>query len=94
MDILNLITGFLSNGNLQKLTPIIKLLAQNSFDIKKAISSLSIEDIAPLFSAFSAQNENSSQSVREEDFSYKTEPIKTCCSYEIVERLNRYFDTI
>ena len=93
MDILNLLTSYLSNGNLQKLTPLIQLLAKNSFDIKKTISSLSIEDIAPLVSAFLSQNETSPQNVRGEDVSLKTEPIKTFCSYEIVERLNRYYET-
>ncbi len=94
MDILKILNSYLSNGNLQKLTPLIKLLAQNSFDIKKTISSLSLEDIAPLLNAFISQNENSPRDIREEDFSLKTEPIAPCCSPEIVERLNRYFETI
>ncbi len=94
MDILNLLSSYLSNGNLQKLSPLVNLLARNSFDIKKTISSLSLEDIAPLLGAFINQNDNSPREVREENISPKTEPIKTCASFEIVDRLNRYFETI
>ena len=94
MYILNLLSNYLSNGNIQKLSPLVNLLAKNSFDIKKTLSSLSLEDIAPLLSAFMNQNENSPREVREENISLKTEPIKTCASFEIVDRLNKYFESI
>ena len=89
MEILQFLLNFLNNNsNLGVLTPIINLLKENSFDIKRVISNLSPEVIAPIVKEFmNAQNNRPTESVgRSEGLT----PIANVADKDIVYTLNKY----
>ena len=89
MEILKfLIDFFAKNENLDSLSPLIKLLEENSFDIKKTISNLSLDSIMPLVESFSAQKKGSS--FKEEPCVNPIKPIERVCDSEIISALNCY----
>ncbi len=92
MEILQfLISFFLKNGGGEKFAPVFNLLKQNDFDVKKILSNLNFESIAPILQTFNfEQNKNSP-----EDFTsgenYSLSPISQFCDKEIILCLNNYF---
>ena len=84
--LLNLLNG---NSNLGVLAPIINLLKENSFDIKKTLNSLSPDTLAPIIKEFmSAQN-----NIRPTETVGRSEgltPIANVADKDIVYTLNKY----
>ena len=60
MDILNLLKNLLSGADAEKIAPVINLLRENSFDIKKVLQNLTPETLMPIIRSFlsSAINAN------------------------------------
>ena len=88
MEIPDILKNFLSKNNLSALIPVIQLLGENSFDIKKAISSITPETLMNLSGEFLKNN-------TPENASFKTEkngvsPIANIADKDIVYTLNRY----
>ena len=89
MEILQFLLNFIgNNSNLGVLTPIINLLKENSFDIKRVINNLSPDVIAPIIKEFmNAQNNRPTESVgRNEGLT----PIANVADKDIVYTLNKY----
>ena len=90
MEILqNLLSFFLNEYNGGKFKPLFDLLKNNSFDIKKAISNLNLDAIAPLIQEFMQKNNpTQTQSVGRD---YGLNPIAKIADKDIVYTLNQYF---
>lgn len=90
MDIINLLKNFLSGTNAQAILPLLKLLNDNSFDIKKAFSSLTPEMLSPLLkTVFNAAPETSAPFYESEKPNGVT-TIANIADSDIVYCLNRY----
>ena len=89
MDLLQFITSLLGNDNMVKLlSPIIELLRQNSFDIKKVLASLDPEMLKPIIEEFiKSINNRPAQSAERID---GLQPISNIADRDIVFALNRY----
>ena len=88
MDIMNLLKNFLSNGNAQALLPVLNLLRENSFDIKRTLNSLTPETLAPIIQSF-APISNPREKPDNAYFN-GVAPIANVADKEIVYALNRY----
>lgn len=89
MEILQFLTSFFQNNqNMKLLAPIIEILRNNDFDIKRALSSLTPEMIKPIIEEFARQMNyrSNSQPVRNEGLT----PISNIADKDIVYSLNRY----
>ena len=89
MEIPDILKNFLADKNLSALLPVIKLLSENSFDIKKAISGITPE----MLMNFSGELLKNSAP----ETSYKVEkngvsPIANIADKDIVYTLNRYIN--
>ncbi len=89
MDLLQFITSLLGNDNMLKLlSPIIELLKQNSFDIKKVLASLDPEMLKPIIEEFiKSLNNRPAQSAERID---GLQPISNIADRDIIFALNRY----
>ena len=85
-----LIDFFTKNQNDFPFSPLIKLLEQNSFDLKKLFSNLSFENILPIIESFTAQKKDPF-STKKESFTNPLTPITDICDAEIISALNSYF---
>ena len=93
MDISDIIKNLLSNFNADKLLPIINLLRENSFDLKKVAQSLTPEMIIPIVQSF--QSAQSKASGSGENFSAQKNGVAAIANVadkEIVYCLNRYLN--
>ena len=91
MDILNFIFDYITKGNGEKFKPILKLLSENNFDIKKVLSNLNLTTIAPILMELLSNNKTPpTTEVVEEEFNLK--PIQAFADEEIVFRLNNYLN--
>lgn len=92
MEILRfLLSFFLKEYGGEKIEPVLSLLKENSFDIKKTLENLSPEKIAPIIkSVFSASAQNKSPENSSGDKN-GLKPIESFCDKEVAERLNAYF---
>ena len=89
MEILQILTAFFQNNqNLKLIAPIIDILRENNFDIKKALSSLSPQTIKPIIEQFSLYM-NSSQTPFNSTSQGLT-PISNIADKDIVYALNKY----
>ncbi len=89
MDLLQFITSLLGNDDIVKLfSPIIELLRQNSFDIKKVLSSLDPEMIRPIIEEFMKNINNRPAQSAERTNGLK--PISNIADKDIIFALNRY----
>ncbi len=96
MEILKLLLSFfIKEKNLQPFEPILKLLSANSFDLKKTLSGLNLDAIAPLIRAFMERAENNEQNKTPTETSVEVSvnlnPIANLADKEIVYALNKYF---
>ena len=91
MDILNLIKIFLSNENAQKILPIINLLRDNSFDLKKTFAALSPDTLSPILETFIKNGANNQDFYAETPQNGVT-PIANVADSEIVYALNKYLN--
>ncbi|MBE7081317.1 MAG: hypothetical protein E7372_02015 [Clostridiales bacterium] len=89
MDLLQFITSLLGNDNMVKLlSPIIELLRQNSFDIKKVLASLDPEMLKPIIEEFMKSiNNRPAQSAERTN---GLQPISNIADRDIVFALNKY----
>lgn len=90
MEILQFLLSFFLNEYGGKLSPIIELLKNNDFDIKKTLQNVNLETIAPLIKNFMENGtknrpENSERSVA------GLNPIAKIADKDIVYTLNKYF---
>lgn len=93
MDISTWLKNLLSSGNLQTLLPILNLLRENSFDVKKALNNLTPETLAPIIKALS---ENNRPTATQSSFTAEpvgVTPIANVADKEIVYILNRYLSS-
>lgn len=89
MEILQFLTSFFANDkNMKILKPIIDLLAQNSFDIKKTLASLNPEMLRPIVKEFMSNMNNRPTTFVERDAGLV--PISNIADKDIVYALNRY----
>ncbi len=90
MEILqNLLSFFLNEYNGGKYKPIFDLLRNNSFDIKKTLSNLNLDAVAPLIKEFMQQN--NTRPVQNTERDYGLNPIAKIADKDIVYTLNQYF---
>lgn len=89
MEILNFILSLLGGDeNFSKFLPIINLLKENNFDIKKVLENLNPDSLAPIIKEFLSSNP-----VKDDNSAYgeNLSPIKNVATSEIVATLNDYF---
>ena len=89
MEILQFLLNFFNNNdNLGELAPLFKLFEENNFDIKKVLTNLDFEKLAPILSIFS--NIKGSENSFSEPISTLS-PISSIADKDIIFALNRYF---
>lgn len=91
MDITEIIKNLFSGTNAETVLPIINLLRENSFDLKKVAQNLTPEKIIPVVQAFAAAKNASD----EKNAPFQAEKggvltIANIADKEIVYCLNRY----
>ncbi len=91
MNILEtLLSAFLNKEDMQSLAPLIKLLSDNSFDVKKVLQNLNLSAILPiLLKLFNSKHQGATV-----DYAVKgagLNPITNIADKEIVYALGRYF---
>lgn len=91
MDILSLIKNFLSDKNTQAILPLINLLRENSFDLKRTINSLSPETLSPILETF-IQNGGNNQNFYADTTANGVTAIANVADSEIVYALNKYLN--
>ena len=92
MEILQFLTAFFQNNqNLKLIAPIIEILRNNHFDIKKALSSLTPEMIKPIIEQFSVVMNSAPQGFNER--SQGLTPISNIADKDIVYCLNKYLSS-
>ncbi len=91
MEILQfLLSFFASEYDGGKFEPIFNTLKENSFDIKKTLSSLDLKTVAPLILQTFKNSPSQTQPVWEGE---KLNPIINVADKKIVSALNDYFAT-
>lgn len=87
MEILQILLKFFTEeGGGGALSPIIKLLKDNSFDVKKTVSNLNVETVAPIIKEFLF----SSASKNAVPNGVGVAPISNVADKDIVYTLNKY----
>ena len=91
MELLQFLLSFLfKDDTLKSLAPILEHLANNSFDLKKALSNLSPQALAPVIESLSYLFKN--QNPTSYNFSeVGLKPITAIADKDISYCLNRYF---
>ena len=90
MDLIKkLLSIFLESDLGKKLKPILDLLISNNFDFSKVLSTLDLNTLMPLFSAFSSNDKNCSVEVPTEHNEVFSSIQPFACQ-NIVEALNQY----
>ena len=93
MDLLQILASFLLDGkNSQAFMPIYKLFEQNSFDVRKVLSSLTPQTLAPLVKDFLSSIKKNAPTENSVGSNYHLEPIANIADKDIVYTLNRYFN--
>ena len=91
MELLQILLNLLvNNQNLGALAPVFNALKENSFDLKKTLSSIKPEVFAPILKQFfeNAQNKSPTDSVGQ--VYHGLEPIKNIADKDVVYTLNNY----
>lgn len=89
MDILSLLKNLLSETDAEKIAPLINLLRENSFDIKKVLKNLKPETVLPIVKSF-LNNENAYAKGNVAENSAGISAVANVADKEIVYCLNRY----
>ena len=92
MDIVEVLKKLIPNTNADALLPVINLLRENSFDLKKVAQSLTPEKIAPIIETFSKSAERAAET-RKAEHANGVAPIANVANKEIIYTLNRYLST-
>ncbi len=93
MDIVTWLKNLSSSGNLQAILPVINLLRENAFDLKRVMANLSPETLAPIIKAFTENGETVSTPVSFTAEPVGVTPIANVADKEIVYILNRYLSS-
>ena len=91
MEILQkILSFFLQEYGGEKLAPLLRLLSENSFNLKSLLNSLNFEQVFPLVKDLFAFNEKNNPT---ETVGYKNglKPIAFVADKDIVYSLNQYF---
>lgn len=89
MELLQFLTTFFKNNqNLKLIAPLIEILRDNNFDIKKALSSLTPEMIKPIIEQFSVVMNSAPNGFEQKNQGLT--PISNIADKDIVYSLNRY----
>ena len=91
MEILQFLTNFfIEQFKDSSFTPILCLLKDNCFDLRKTFANLSPQTVAPIIQAFMsmANNKSPTETVGQ---SSCLKPIENIANSEIVSTLNTYF---
>lgn len=88
MEISDIIKNLMSNNNLSALVPVINLLRENSFDIKKTVSSITPETLMKVGNEL--LKNSAPQSTFHETEKNGVSPIANIADKDIVYILNRY----
>ena len=89
MDLLQFILSLLGNDKIINLfAPIIELLKQNSFDIKKVLASLDPEMLKPIVQEF--MNNINNRPAQSAERTNGLKPISNLADKDIIFALNRY----
>ena len=91
MKILKFLINYLmNNGNFKELSPIIKLLSDNSFDIKRALSQIDFQKLMPfIMKLFSSQNKSPEENISSGQ-NVGLEPVVNIADKDIIYTLNKY----
>ena len=93
MDIWNWLKNLSSSGELQALLPLVNLLRENSFDIKRVLENLTPETLAPIIKALSERKVADNTPVSFSAEPAGVTPIANVADKEIVYVLNRYLSS-
>ncbi len=94
MEILQFLINYLAKSKaLDGIMPIFNLLKNNSFDLKRVLSSIKPENVVQLLEALLNNNAKKSPPKNEEPF-YQLKPISNLADKQIVYTLNKYFSVI
>ena len=89
MEILQfLLSQFLGEENKSKIQPILKLLQDNSFNLRKVMQNVNPEMIIGLIKDFMKENKSRTETVRQ---NFGVSPISNIANKDIVYNLNKYF---
>lgn len=93
MDLLQILTSFLLNGkNSDAFKSVYKIFEQNSFDLRKVLSSLNPETLAPLVKELISAFKNNTPTDNSVGGDYHLDPIANIADKDIVYTLNKYFN--
>ncbi len=93
MELLQILTSFFLNGkNADAFKSVYKLFEQNSFDIKKVLSSLTPDMLAPIVKEFMSTFKNNTPTEKSVGGDYRLAPIANIADKDIIYTLNRYFN--
>ena len=90
MDIIRLLKNLLSNESVEALVPILELLRDNGFDLKRTINNISPEKLAPVIEKLFLKNTYGGNGFTAEAKTGGVTPIAQVADSEIVYALNRY----
>lgn len=95
MEILQfLLSFFLEEYGGQDFEPLLNAFKENSFDVKKVLSSIDPKDILPVVMKFmNSFGKNESPTENPVGQSYGTAPISDVADKEIVDILNNYYSS-
>ncbi len=91
MDIVDVLKNLIPNINAGGLVPIINLLRENSFDLKKTAQNLTPEKLAPIIESFSESA--ATYAAKTNTHANGLSPIANVADKEIIYTLNRYLST-
>jgi hypothetical protein len=92
MEILRFLLSFLlKEVGGDKLTPILETFKNNDFDLKKTLSNLNLEKIAPIISAFFQMNAQKNRPTESAERNFYLSPIAGIADKDIIYTLNKYF---
>ena len=93
MDIIRLLKNLLSNESVEALVPILELLRENSFDLKRTLNAVTPEKLAPVLEKLFQSGINSGVNNYNSNPTFNAggvTPIANLADSEIVYALNRY----
>ena len=90
MDIIGLLKNLLSNESVEALVPIIELLRENSFDLKRTLNAVTPEKLAPVIEKLFIKNAGNGTNFNAEFNTGGVTTVANIADSEIVYALNRY----
>ena len=93
MDILTWLKNLSQSGELQTLLPVLNLLRENSFDLKRTLNNLTPETLMPIISALSQSKGENQPTASFTAENVGVTPIANVADKEIVYVLNRYLSS-